>query len=442
MAGKEGQIREKKVSQSDPFSQSRKERSFAERKRKAEDQEKSEDGKQEGGWREEAIRFTPEHVCKLLEEAEVSARAAKGSNESAAGSDSQPRFHVVLHDIIHSRLSQCSEACTVGDLSGMIMAILKLSFDDRLCRPQSKTGKRNLFPLPVARCPDLFPEHPKVLQMIAQSLNSLGGHSSEAIRAGNEISEGALKRLAALVKGSPILRERLPGISFQDLFAHKKVDYHGEEIQLARPLVWESLELALPQEVGQLSLRDHCTGGVQHFVDNCQHYLMSEVDMVAPKTPRVICDSEEWEKVATGLVHRGLCKVLRESELYHINGAPLLNGMFSVSKQEFVGNVEVTRLIMNLVPLNSISRPLEADTCTLPSITALGGMFLDKDEVILTSCEDVKCFFYLFRTPEAWVRFMGFGMVAPKSITPSDFEGERGYLCATVLPTRKDCSAT
>ena len=434
MAGKEGQIGEIVISQPKLKDKSLRGNTFAKKRKMKEDADASYAERPKEDWREEAKRFTPQHISRLLEEAEVSAWEVEGSKGPAAGPNSQHEFHAVLRDTIHFHLSQCSEACTVGDLAGMIRAILEISFDDRSCRPQSKTGKRNLFPLPVTRCPDFYPENPEVLQLIAQSLNSLCGVTADVTHTGNDVSEDALKRLAALAEGSPLLREKLPGISFESLFAHKKVDYHGEEIQLARPLIWKSLELALPMEVGQLCLRDHCSDGVLHFIDNFEHYLMNESDMLPPKTPRVICDPEEWEMVAPGLVQRGLCKVVRESELYHIHGKPLLNGMFAVSKQEWVDNVEVTRLIMNLVPLNSISRPLEADTCTLPSITALGGMFLEEDEVILTSCEDVKCFFYLFRTPEAWFRFMGFGMEAPKSITPLDFNGEKGFLCATVLP--------
>lgn len=57
-----------------------------------------------------------------------------------------------------------------------------------------------------------------------------------------------------------------------------------------------------------------------------------------------------------------------------IQGKPLLNGMFAVSKQETVRNLELCRLIMNLKPLNANCRALEADTGTLPAITQLGAL--------------------------------------------------------------------
>ena len=62
-----------------------------------------------------------------------------------------------------------------------------------------------------------------------------------------------------------------------------------------------------------------------------------------------------------------------------------LNGLFAVSKHEVINNVEACRLIMNLRPTKSLCRPLEGDTCTLPSATSLGSLFLDQDEMLRTS---------------------------------------------------------
>ena len=74
------------------------------------------------------------------------------------------------------------------------------------------------------------------------------------------------------------------------------------------------------------------------------------------------------------------------------------------------------------------------DTVTLPMITNLGTMSLDSDEQLCVSSEDIRCFFYLFRVPEAWWRFFGLGRAAPRSLVPSEFGDEEGYLAATVLP--------
>ena len=146
----------------------------------------------------------------------------------------------------------------------------------------------------------------------------------------------------------------------------------------------------------------------------------------------------EWNDVAHGLVSRGLCEVVELDSLHHVKGQPLLNGMFSVGKQEFFegsqGRTEICRLIMNLKPANLISRPLEGDTGTLPAITQMGGCYLAEGEVLTTSSEDLRCFFYLFRVPAAWQRFMGFGKDAPEELVPPEKKGKRHVLTSKVLP--------
>ena len=152
------------------------------------------------------------------------------------------------------------------------------------------------------------------------------------------------------------------------------------------------------------------------------------------KPPKVMVAPDRWEAVARGLVARGICQVVRKSSLFHIGYDPLLNGLFSVSKQEFVGTLEICRLIMNLKPANLLCSQMVGDTNALPMVTNLGTMFLGPDDKLCISSEDIRCFFYLFRVPQAWWKYLGFAKVAPRSVTPAEFEGEEGYLVATVLP--------
>ena len=70
-------------------------------------------------------------------------------------------------------------------------------------------------------------------------------------------------------------------------------------------------------------------------------------------------DQRDWAEFCRGLVARGVCSLMRREELHRINGRPLLNGLFAVEKGETgVGpdgvEFEISRLIMNLVPTNSI----------------------------------------------------------------------------------------
>lgn len=105
--------------------------------------------------------------------------------------------------------------------------------------------------------------------------------------------------------------------------------------------------------------------------------------------------------------------------------------MFGVSKGEFHNGFEVRRLIMNLIPFNSICRTLDGDIATLPSWAGMTALQLHPEDLVVSS-EDVRCFFYIFRVPVEWWPFLCFNKPLPPSLCPS--VGGRYYLCSTVLP--------
>ena len=79
-------------------------------------------------------------------------------------------------------------------------------------------------------------------------------------------------------------------------------------------------------------------------------------------------EDQDWGAVCTGLVQSGICTFIKEEEVFHVHGQPLLNGMFGVTKDEWTPDgTEIFRLIMNLVPLNSLCMPMTGDVNTLPS---------------------------------------------------------------------------
>ena len=375
----------------------------------------------------EGAGFTGE-VEQLLERAWQQAHPEEGSYE-----DDSQKFHYQIRSRLELFAERFPGGLSLGELGSVLCEILEIIHRDE-CRPESTSGSKDVFPLPASRAAEYRTEHPSFLQALGYALNSLHGQAICRDACGGQTSRRMLKRLSEAIAGSPLLREPLPSAGFEEFFEAKGIDYEGEEVRLSKPLIWASLEPSLPKEVGMLDLRQFCTGGVLQFVEHFSDFLLPEEDQFVGKPPRVICRSEEWSAVATGLVERGICKVVKESYLHSVGGVPLFNGLFSVGKQEFVGDLEITRLIMNLKPLNAISRSLSGDTGTLPSVTSLGGIYLSDDELLLTSSEDIKCFFYLFKVPDAWVKFLGFGLEAPKPLVPESFGTERGYLAALVLP--------
>ena len=51
-------------------------------------------------------------------------------------------------------------------------------------------------------------------------------------------------------------------------------------------------------------------------------------------------------------------RVVPESEVFTFHAKPLLNGLFGVEKHEDLAGIPIYRLIMNLVPLNSLCQGL------------------------------------------------------------------------------------
>ena len=125
---------------------------------------------------------------------------------------------------------------------------------------------------------------------------------------------------------------------------------------------------------------------------------------------------------------------MAEGDVFSIEGKPVLNGLFAVSKEEFVDGVEVCRLIMNLVPSNKLCRAYGGEVHTLPSWSNMNALVLGEDEVLLTSSEDVRCFFYLFAVPQAWHRFLCFNRPCPPELIPESDRGQTYYLASRVLP--------
>ena len=121
-------------------------------------------------------------------------------------------------------------------------------------------------------------------------------------------------------------------------------------------------------------------------------------------------------------------------KLYHLEGKPLLNGFFGVTKDEFKDGWEVYRLIMNLIPVNKICRNLGGDLSTLPNWAGMSSFLLGDGQVTLMSSEDIRCFFYLFSVPPAWLKYLGFNKLVPSGALPPELRDTECVLVSRVLP--------
>ena len=208
---------------------------------------------------------------------------------------------------------------------------------------------------------------------------------------------------------------------------------------MAKSFQWKMVEAAMPDAVGSLELEAFCGEGTLQYVKEFEGFLMPAQDQHLGRTPSIMVEQRHWPEVCRGLLRKGVCRLMHVSSLHHVGDRPLLNGLFAVSKNESSvdeqGNsFEVCRLIMNLVPTNSCCRSLVGDTSTLPSVVGMASVILEDNQLLITSSEDIRCFFYLFRTPPSWWKYMGFAREVPPEALPEGYVGGGWHLVTQVLP--------
>ena len=334
------------------------------------------------------------------------------------------------------------EACcrkkgaTIADLGGALSRALTV-VESRFARCSQPKG--DLFPLPLASDLGLHEPSTPSTDSLIRALNLLYGTRTKTRTKEETFRRTLTDRLNQVITDSHLLGERLPSLDFHKLFQSRTVDYTGEEVQVARSFQWKMVEAAMPEAVGSLELEDFCDGGTLNYVKEFESFLLPSQDQHLGRTPAIMVEQCHWAEVCKGLLARGVCRLMHVSELHHIDGRPLLNGLFAVSKDESAVDekgdpFEVCRLIMNLVPTNSCCRSLVGDTSTLPSVVGMSSVILEDSQLLITSSEDIRCFFYLFRTPSSWWKYMGFAREVPIEVLPSGVVGGGWHLVTQALP--------
>ena len=306
-----------------------------------------------------------------------------------------------------------------------------------------KCEKFSLFPLPTSR--QVYSEVDEGLDekeitwmvCVCISLNSVWGDELFFDGKPNKTQRRSLETLLKHVKRFCKIAAYVEDLEWATFLRTKTVDYKGDEVRVARSFCWKNISPALPKEIGKVLLTEVCTLGCKHYVDNFDLYLKPESEWKLGKAPRVMVEESEWASVCEGLVKTGVCGILEEHEVHHVSGVPLLNGLFGVTKDDFTPDgAEIYRLIMNLIPLNNICQPLGGDVATLPSWSIMSPFFLQPNERLLVSSEDVKCFFYVMAVPRCWTKYLAFNKTVPEVALPPHLRGQgrRFYLASLVLP--------
>ena len=296
-----------------------------------------------------------------------------------------------------------------------------------------------VFPLPTSLVllSHLFPEAKQTwlvcLRVLCSALNSLNGEGmffkgDKPSKLQAQILEGLLPACCRVCKWTA----HVPCVSWDEFFRVRGVDYKGDEILNAQWIRWANVAPALPREVGGVDLGSVVELGSHHYVANFEEYLLDPRDQVYVRPPRVMVPPECWEEFCGNMMERGVFSRVHEDEIFRVQGKLLLNGLFGVTKHEFEGDWEIMRVIMNLVPVNAVCRALDSDISTLPSWAGMSPLELVSDEELVVSSEDVRCFFYIFRIPSSWHRFMAFNRPLPPSLCGS--KPGNWYPCSSVLP--------
>ena len=298
-----------------------------------------------------------------------------------------------------------------------------------------------VFPLPTSRSTFLSIDEKMDkrevawAQCVTLSLNSMWGGPVCHEKEPNDAQQRCLTGIVSEVKRFCGIKDRLEECDWKAFFSIRSIDYRGDEVKVARTFTWSNIAPALPKEIGKVPLAEVCNHGSRHYVLNFDHYLKPRSEWQLRKPPRVMVDDAHWAEVCRGLVSAGVCTYIEESEVFCTDQGPLLNGLFGVTKEETTPEgVEIFRLIMNLIPLNSLCRPMSGDVDTLPAWSGMSPFFIQPSQCLLVSSEDVKCFFYTLSLPSCWVKFLAFNKRVPDHVLPLHLQGRTVYLASLVLP--------
>ena len=308
-------------------------------------------------------------------------------------------------------------------------------FQEQHCRTPP-TGK--VFPLPTSPLllsqffPDVPPVTRTLVRMLAVSLNSLNGEGLFCDQPPSPFQTEVLKGLVHDCGRMTSWVDTVDPMSWAQFFRCRGIDYRGEEILTAQQICWGNVKGALPDEVGGVPLQEVVEMGSRHYTLNFEQYLLPEDDQVYTKPAKVMVPPDQWEELCCNLMKKGVFGRVHEDDVHKVNGQPILNGLFGVSKGEFDGPWEVMRLIMNLVPINRVCRSMDGDVSTLPSWAGMSPLCLMPEEDLIVSSEDVRCFFYIFKIPDAWHRYMAFSRPLPMSLCGP--KAGKWYPCSSVLP--------
>ena len=271
-------------------------------------------------------------------------------------------------------------------------------------------------------------------------LNFLAGH-------GGRIHDGpwsAAEKRAVTSLRSSVRRFLQTGgkaaVNVEDIrvdLKEKRVGYSGDELASPEVLTLSQVLPALPpkEHGGAIDILDYVSQGTKDLLLNPELLILPDVGQdLPPLQAKIHCMKPDLLPLCNILTERGICKWFPLSQVATYRGQRILSGLFGVRKPSSLPDGRpILRLIMNLVPSNSIFRTLGGSVSSLPSITSWMSLVVGNNERVECWQSDMVSAFYLFRLPCQWSKYLCFN-VTFRGEEIGETPGELFCLCCTVLP--------
>ncbi|CAK0842773.1 unnamed protein product, partial [Prorocentrum cordatum] len=367
--------------------------------------------------------------------------------------------------VVGRRLADLSTSSPAS--SGALGNFDAKSYDDILSPLTAGNGRRDLLPLP---CVDLtieelsmngvvFGESEPVdpsfeddlngwLKLTVLSLNfqyALGGKHPGLKMAPWKVRHGPasavqLKALRLLARSVGTFLCQYEGsvanLDWTQELKSSAVSYTGMEVYPAEQLDRERLLLALPSKeaCGSVLATEVSEGWIRSVLEHPEWVMKSPAELgEMPKTPRVWAEDDEWGLIAAELVNRGILVPIEADEIVKVKGRRVLGGLFGVRKSGRVKGSGPQRLVMNIIPSNWLQETVQGDMGLLPTTDKWKSIILRSGEVMMSSSEDLKCCFYVYRLPAVWHKYMALSKKVSRSCLGLDGAGEV-HVAAAVIP--------
>ena len=197
--------------------------------------------------------------------------------------------------------------------------------------------------------------------------------------------------------------------------------YTGEEVVKAHKLTWAAIERSVPPsgEAARVKLADVVPPVLKPFAESPDLLRLPEDEVKNfQASAKVLVESDaEYDLIIRNLVKAGMMDAEVPEETVTHKGQRVTNGMFGVHKawlESAPGEWQrVLRLIINLIPTNSLQRRLPQRSSSHMGYAPLWGrMVLLEDEVMMCFAEDQRYCFHIYRPGDKWRGWFVIGKAA------------------------------